>query len=667
MWTYLIHFDKAYKHARHYVGSCENIKERLLRHKQGRGARLIEVIHDHDITWQLARLWRHKDRSPEQRLKKISNSKQYCPICTPINYSNIKGLDEHPIMENDMPGTTVRNKEGTVSKLANFEAEILQELIYVDGDNKSRVYIIHSDLEDTADARIDAADFAGMTWVAKHWGANAIISPTANATAMLRAEIQNRSNPKKTTIWTHTGWTKINKQHAYLTRNVAIFASGRKTGINVMLPADLSRYQFPTTENDTNAAVRRSLALKDLGPPDVTWPLLAATYRAPLGDSDFAIHITGKTGTFKSEAAAIFQSHYGATEGRQLPCSWSSTPNAIEALCYRAKDALIVIDDFIPIGSSYHQRQYQKSADQVIRAQGNQAGRARLTDTSMHQQTMYPRGLIISTGEDTPEGHSCRARLVIAEVAPGDITTEKLSEAQVNRTAYAEAMAAYIQWLAKDIINYRKEHRLIATNIRNENLSIGHTRTPETMGQMLAAVQLFLTFAYQTKAVKDPNKINHQAKIAITKICSNQVQHLASADPADMFLVTLRSMLAGSVCHVKGMQGGIPRNATALGWSTLGDPPYQDWKPHGIRVGWADDHKSILYLDAALAYDAIKKYSRGNITLQRQTLYKRLREAGILASRDENRQRNTIRVTLEHATRQVLAISLDLIMGGDEL
>ena len=45
---------------------------------------------------------------------------------------------------------------------------------------------------------------------------------------------------------------------------------------------------------------------------------------------------------------------------------------------------------------------------------GNQAGRARLTDTSNLQQTFYPRGVIFSTGEDTPEGHSVRARMMIS-------------------------------------------------------------------------------------------------------------------------------------------------------------------------------------------------------------------------------------------------------------
>lgn len=57
MTVYLIHFDQAYYHAKHYIGVADNLKARLTKHAMGQGARLLEVIAAAGITWQLARTW----------------------------------------------------------------------------------------------------------------------------------------------------------------------------------------------------------------------------------------------------------------------------------------------------------------------------------------------------------------------------------------------------------------------------------------------------------------------------------------------------------------------------------------------------------------------------------------------------------------------------------
>lgn len=82
---YLIHFDTPYKHARHYIGFVEDIDHlipRLCQHKQGQGARLMEVVSQSGITWQLARVF-VGDRTEERRLKKSHNAPRLCPICNP--------------------------------------------------------------------------------------------------------------------------------------------------------------------------------------------------------------------------------------------------------------------------------------------------------------------------------------------------------------------------------------------------------------------------------------------------------------------------------------------------------------------------------------------------------------------------------------------------------
>lgn len=64
--VYLLHFDRPYRHARHYVGWTSNLDGRLAEHTAGHGARLLAVVHAAGIGWHLARTWpgsraRHHD------------------------------------------------------------------------------------------------------------------------------------------------------------------------------------------------------------------------------------------------------------------------------------------------------------------------------------------------------------------------------------------------------------------------------------------------------------------------------------------------------------------------------------------------------------------------------------------------------------------------------
>jgi len=78
--VYLLHFDRPYRHARHYLGYAADLDARLKRHKAGNGARLLQVVMDTGISWVLARTW-PGGRDVERKLKRQKNSPRLCPIC----------------------------------------------------------------------------------------------------------------------------------------------------------------------------------------------------------------------------------------------------------------------------------------------------------------------------------------------------------------------------------------------------------------------------------------------------------------------------------------------------------------------------------------------------------------------------------------------------------
>lgn len=96
--VYLLHFERPFKHARHYMGYADNLERRLVEHSTGRGARLMKAVVEAGIDFVIARTWENCTEHDEARLKlrrlrkpspaMASNHKRgskapksYCPIC----------------------------------------------------------------------------------------------------------------------------------------------------------------------------------------------------------------------------------------------------------------------------------------------------------------------------------------------------------------------------------------------------------------------------------------------------------------------------------------------------------------------------------------------------------------------------------------------------------
>jgi ribosomal protein S18 acetylase RimI-like enzyme/predicted GIY-YIG superfamily endonuclease len=79
--VYLLHFDKPYKHARHYLGWAENAESRIEQHREGSAARLTQVIKDAGIGFVVAKVWAEKPRGFERQLKNQGGLSRHCPVC----------------------------------------------------------------------------------------------------------------------------------------------------------------------------------------------------------------------------------------------------------------------------------------------------------------------------------------------------------------------------------------------------------------------------------------------------------------------------------------------------------------------------------------------------------------------------------------------------------
>lgn len=566
-------------------------------------------------------------------------------------------------------------KEGAET-LANFCCRITDEYRYNDGHKvdthlriDGRVTTPKTDqsphgYRELPPITIPAKDFTAMGWSNEKWGMGPVIYPIPNASKEVATAIQLLSKPKRHNIYTHTGWTLINETPHYLTLSGAIGPDGLNPSITVKLPDNLARYSLPAPHPDADD-FKNAARLVNIGPRHITWTLLLATIRAAIGGADFAIHLAGRTGTFKSEVTSLFQSFYGTTmDARHLPATWSSTGNALEALSYYTKDAIMSVDDFVPIGSTYAIKALTAKADALIRAQGNGGGRARLTDVSSMQQTYYPRGLILSTGEDIPEGHSMRGRMLILELAPNDITPAQLTKAQEHRPAYSRFLASFIQWLSKNP-DFRTTFDSLANHERNALLGTGHTRTPTTIAQLLATLSFLILYARAHNFFDEHtlNQLEIIGRNALLNTANNQVEYLTTSDPVNAFRTAICTLMQTKKYHLKTKTGGIPHDAAKYGWEVqekAGSVP--DYHAPGPRIGWVDLSSEELYLDPNVL-DPIRKAANGQLAVTTQTLCKRLVEAGIIKRRDVARKRTTIRIQLEGIQQNVLALDLNQIFA----
>jgi predicted GIY-YIG superfamily endonuclease len=110
--VYLLHFDQAYRHAKHYTGWTCDLPGRLADHASGHGARLTQVVRAAGIGWTLARTW-PGPRSLERALKRQGGASRRCPLCTAESLPcppRRKGSSRHAEISNST--TATRRPEG---------------------------------------------------------------------------------------------------------------------------------------------------------------------------------------------------------------------------------------------------------------------------------------------------------------------------------------------------------------------------------------------------------------------------------------------------------------------------------------------------------------------------------------------------------------------------
>lgn len=514
-----------------------------------------------------------------------------------------------------------------VTPLCNFTARVTEDILKDNGQETARFFKLQGALGQGSPlppVEIPSNSFNTMGWVTSEWGLKTIIAAGQAVKDRLREAIQLQSQDAvQRTIFTHTGWREIEGKHVFLTAGGVIGAAE----LEVELEPPLRRYILRQPEGDPSEAIRASLDFLNLGELKVTLPLWAAMYLAPLSefiDPAFTLWYVGASGSFKSVLTALALCHFGDFDYLHLPAAWRDTQNQLEKLLFLAKDIPLVIDDWAPGQDTSKARELEVKAEHIIRAQGNRQGKGRMkADTSL-RISYVPRGLLITSGEQSPSGHSHTSRIVTVEIEKDDVYRDILTEAQkTHHHLYNKAMSHYLAWIASNWDKYKTEVPERWTEWRDEVYKESqHPRLPSDIASLYAGLFMASQFALEKGAITD----NEVAALRETgwrifiDMVSSQSGRIEDERPGTRFIQVLKSMMD---------QG------RAILWSKDDDGPRQP-APGTYPIGWLDGADHIL-LNPPAAYGAVHEFCQRSgdpFTFKQEAVWKDLKRLGLTECQD---------------------------------
>jgi hypothetical protein len=158
--VYLIHFETPFKHAQHYIGWASDLNRRISRHRNGNGARLLRVVNEAGITWEVVRTWPGIRGWREPR-----NTKPECPVPYVENRRGRETLIKPEWMVQEMCGSPTESSPSPSTSGCRMRSGIrrrsLQSLRYLNANQAKTLGECHKETEALKDEIQRYADALG--------------------------------------------------------------------------------------------------------------------------------------------------------------------------------------------------------------------------------------------------------------------------------------------------------------------------------------------------------------------------------------------------------------------------------------------------------------------------------------------------------------------------
>jgi two-component sensor histidine kinase len=553
--------------------------------------------------------------------------------------------------------------------LSNFVAQIETEITHDDGVSQHKVIQLSGWLHSGGKLpviKVQSKDFDRVDWILEHWGSEPQIYVRPRSKEHWIAAVKQCSKPERNTVFQHTGWRRVDNCYVYLTAGGAIGKDGFNHNVATDLPGNLTDYDLPEPRDAADIDLLGICdLLVELIDEGAGLLMLGCVFRSVFAEfkpCTVSLFLVGTTGTRKSAVLGVLMAFFGARfNGFHLPENWSSTANSLEKKASIVKDAIIGVDDFVLTGSISDVNRANSKAERFCRAQGNQAGRGRLTSNTDLRDPYVPRGMIAATGEDLPRGRSLQARLLVQRVDRGGINLDALTELQRLGAdgKLVQLMANFIQWSAKKADDGVLKTMLqdVEEGYKRDLIVEGHARSKDNLAQVMTGFGMLMRYAQDAELLSEDSIKYLEQQIKAAALVQNALHSEADLNASDAvrFVKNLRSALSMGLCHLAHRNGTHPENCTSLGWREKGSGEQYRIEPQGPKIGWVEH--GLTYLDMIAALRIAKQVSNSTgdyLGSSEGAIKKALGEAGMIA--DAEKDRFEKKVTIEGVRRRVLCL-----------
>ena len=510
--------------------------------------------------------WRRQDEEFWQAMREIGvNEEIYAAFC-----ELIKPMPQ--IFWND--DKLYKKSDKGAKPVANFLPVPTEEILYDDGKEQQRYFRMigrkseEFKITELPEITIKAADTANMNWILDKWGFGANIYPPYQSNKdMIRSvmvTIGEQCAAHKT-IFTHTGWRKLNGKWCFLHAGGAIGTDD----VEVRLEGNLNRYRFPETSGDI---AERSIAFRtvfNVADKRTMIPFIALTFLTPLNEflrqaghePSFVLNYVGRTQSRKSTLAALMLSFFGSFTAASLPANFKDTPNALEKKGYILKDMLMIVDDFHPAATMKERRTMEQTMQSLSRMYGDRRARDRLNTDIALRSGNIPRGNVAVTGEDIAAiGQSGIARNFIVEMQPDSLPVSDIlnaAQAYAEDGLLAAFMRGYIEWLIPQAEDLPQKLKVIFEHYRKraiEEKICGLGRAGDTAAWLMTGLHILSEYLYDI-GINDID-LSDSWEI-LREIAAAQLNKNEEVTPTKMFIDAVGQLLDSGKIYTENI-GEIP-------------------------------------------------------------------------------------------------------------
>lgn len=402
------------------------------------------------------------------------------------------------------------------SQLTNFKPTIDEELEIDSGDDVTRAYkITFSQPLGSVTLQVTPDDLVGEAAIRRKFYAEckSVFNVYPAGWPHLIAAMRDLSKTvQQRRVYRHTGWIDTPGSRAFILQGAGgaitedsidhdlVYDEDPKAHVNPKLQLYGVSVRPAVTHKDVERASSALLTLIRSAPPEIIIPIIAQVVTGPLASHGASvdpplIHVMGKTGSMKTSLTTAALSIFGEFDRANVPETWMSTVNALQAVLYYCKDLTLLIDDY-KTGTAGR-------VAGLIQMYSDRTTRSRMAGNQQMQRSLRPRGLLISTGEDMwDEQESTMARTIIVDMVKGDVNTEELTQLQEHYipNGWLQLVGgAYLSWLiqfgSQELTDYYIDKRKTILKQLQENLgSSVHGRLMGALASLITGGRVFELF-----------------------------------------------------------------------------------------------------------------------------------------------------------------------------